>query len=230
MLVIVIGRGHGGTRIISSTLSQSNVYMGPTNDSGDMVPAKLMYEAVKMAGAYVSMVGENNWDFTKLILKEPPKEFEKLVNDYISPLKLSNNDKIGWKLPETLLAFPWIIKMFPEAYYIHWTRDPRDAVLKYHLTDRLSDFNIPSVKSYTANRIESWIYQRQLVDATPKPTNFIEIKFEDFVLRQDETLDSISNFIGVSLVKIPVIKERVGNYKQTNTAIPRIILDKYGYE
>ena len=37
MMVTVIGRGHGGTRAISHTLSQSGVYMGDTlNESGEI--------------------------------------------------------------------------------------------------------------------------------------------------------------------------------------------------
>ena len=26
----------------------------------------------------------------------------------------------GWKIPETTLAYPWIIRMFPDIKYIHW--------------------------------------------------------------------------------------------------------------
>ena len=40
-LVTIIGRGHGGTRAMSHTLSQSGVYMGNTlNGSGDLLPAR----------------------------------------------------------------------------------------------------------------------------------------------------------------------------------------------
>ena len=39
MMVTVIGRGHGGTRAISHTLSESGVFMGaPLNESGDLLP------------------------------------------------------------------------------------------------------------------------------------------------------------------------------------------------
>ena len=39
MMITVIGRGHGGTRAMSHTLSESGVYMGATlNGSGDLIP------------------------------------------------------------------------------------------------------------------------------------------------------------------------------------------------
>ena len=44
VLVTVIGRGHGGTRAISHTLSESGVYMGAElNKSGDLIPPDDMY-------------------------------------------------------------------------------------------------------------------------------------------------------------------------------------------
>ena len=66
-LITVIGRGHGGTRAMSHTLSQSGVYMGDTlNKSGDLLPPEAMYEACRVMAKYVTHKGGLEWDFSKL--------------------------------------------------------------------------------------------------------------------------------------------------------------------
>jgi hypothetical protein len=55
MLITVIGRGHGGTRAMSHTLSASGVDMGaPLNESGDLLPPDDMYEACRVPGAHLT--------------------------------------------------------------------------------------------------------------------------------------------------------------------------------
>jgi hypothetical protein len=41
----------------------------------------------------------------------------------------------------------------------------------------------------------------------------LTVRFEDFVLKQDETLQQLEQFLGFPLVKIPVKREAVGRYK-----------------
>ncbi len=250
-LIIVIGRGNGGTRLMSETLSKSGVYMGTTNESGDLVPAEDMYAAVKIAGSFVSMEGKHQWDFSKLIAAEPPAEFIHLVNKYLFDTIVTDNKNIGFKLPETLLALPFIFKMFPNAYYIFWTRDVRDTISGNHITDNLADFNIPCEintnqpskdsmpihplshliikpkRTIVDQRLESWIYQKQIVESIPRPDLFIDVKFEDFVLNQEETLNKISDFLSIPLVAIPVDQNQVGAYKNFGINIENSILDKY---
>jgi hypothetical protein len=51
------------------------------------------------------------------------------------------------------------------------------------------------------------------VKATPKPPHWIEIRFEDFVLRQEETLQKLEDFLGINLARIPVNREAVDRWK-----------------
>jgi hypothetical protein len=210
MLVIVIGRGHSGTRLISWALTKSGIYMGRTNESGDLVPAQKMYAAAKLAGEMVKRVDDMRWDISELLTSQPPILFRRCVELYTSCL---NGYKIrGWKLPETVLGLPWIIKMYPEAHYIYWTRDPWDALTGGHLTDKLSSFGVQSANypDILESRIESWSYQKQLMDETPQPEKTIHIKYEDFVLNQENELDRLSNFLGISVKAIPVVKTNIG--------------------
>ena len=52
-------------------------------------------------------------------------------------------------------------------------------------------------------RAISWKYQYELIKSTPKPKNWLSIRFEDFVLRQDETLTRLEAYLGFKIAKIP---------------------------
>ncbi|MGQ9455996.1 MAG: sulfotransferase family protein [Armatimonadota bacterium] len=216
MLISIIGRGHGGTRAISQTLVESGVYMGERlNASYDLVPADHMYEACRIMARYVEYKGELKWDFAKLHTVSIDPEFIRLVESYLSSVLSNSAERKGWKLPETTLVYPWIVRMFPDAYYIHWVRDPRDSILSRHLTDDLADFGIPYDRpdDERLRRAISWKYQRDIVKATPKPKNCILVRFEDFVLRQEETLSQLEKFLGIPLVRIPVDPRAVGRWR-----------------
>ncbi len=216
MLVTVIGRGHSGTRAISNTLSDSGIYMGtPLNKSWDLIPPEKMYEACRIFGNFVEYKGNLNWDFSRVLSMQPDKEFVRLIEEYLGSVLNSDAENKGWKIPETTLCYPWILKMFPEIYCIHWVRDPRDCILGSHVTDDLREFNI----DYTLTddpremRAISWKYQRELMKATPEPEKLIKIRFEDMVFEQDKTLKRLEDFLGMPMAKIPMRTDSVGRYK-----------------
>lgn len=216
MLVTVIGRGHGGTRAMSHTLSESGVYMGAEiNPSGDLVPAEELYEACRVMARNVMHLGGLNWDFSKLREMPIDPEFTRLVESYLSSVLSSDAENKGWKLPETTLIYPWIVRVFPEAYYIQWNRDPRDSILGAHLTDNLADFGVPyeHTDNLRLRRAISWKYQREIVKAAPPPARTIDVRFEDFVLDQDATLARVEQFLGIPLARIDVNPAAVGRYK-----------------
>ena len=67
-LITVIGRGHGGTRAMSHTLTASGVYMGSLlNTSGDLLPPQPMYDACRLIAKHVVWKGGLEWDFSQLI-------------------------------------------------------------------------------------------------------------------------------------------------------------------
>lgn len=216
MMVTVIGRGHSGTRSMSHTLSESGVYMGAClNVSGDLIPAEDMYEACRVMAKYVDYCGGLEWDFSRLHTMKIDPAFERLVSSFLSSVLNSDAPNKGWKLPETTLVYPWIVRMFPEIKYIHWVRDPRDCILGGHLTDDLNDFGIKYDKTDDTrkNRAISWKYQREIVKSTPAPAHEISVRFEDMVFSQDETLSRLEGFLGIPLAKIPMRPDSVGRYK-----------------
>lgn len=236
-LITIIGRGHSGTRAMSHTLSASGVFMGAEiNPSGDLIPAEPMYEAARIFARRVHWKGGLEWDFTDVLEGRMDPVFVDLVETYLKDVLACRDEQKGWKLPETTLIFPWIVRLFPQAAYILWVRDPRDCVLGAHLTDNLLDFGVayPETDDVRVRRAISWKYQYDLVRATPAPERCITVRFEDFVLRQDETLARLEAFLGFRLARIPVRPETVGRWRtDTGTHDFEFLLPamrEYGYD
>ena len=216
MMITVIGRGHSGTRAMSHTLTASGVFMGgKLNVSGDLIPAEDMYEACRVMAKYVDYKGGLEWDFSRLNTMPIDPAFPRLVESFLASVLSSPAEHRGWKLPETTLVYPWIVRMFPEIKYIHWVRDPRDCILNTHLTDDLSDFGVKYEKTddVRKNRAISWKYQREIVKHTPAPKDAMLVRFEDMVFSQDETLRRLEAFLGIPMAKIPMRADSVGRYK-----------------
>ncbi|MCA9836417.1 MAG: sulfotransferase [Trueperaceae bacterium] len=215
-LITVIGRGHSGTRAISHTLYASGVYMGRLlNASGDLVPPEAMYDACRIFANYVEHKGGLEWDFSRALETEPTPEFVDFIQKYLDSVLHDKSDNRGWKIPETTLCYPWIIRMFPEVKYIFWIRDPRDSILSRHATDDLGRFNVryPITDDERLRRAISWKYQYDLVKATPKPKHWIEVRFEDFVLNQEETLERLEDYLGIKLGRIIVRPDAIERWK-----------------
>ena len=216
MMTTVIGRGHSGTRAMSHTLSASGVYMGAQlNASGDLIPPQDMYEACRVMARHVIYLGRQRWDFAKLHTMPIDPAFQRLIESFLASVLRSDAPRKGWKIPETTLVYPWIVRLFPEVHYIYWVRDPRDCILGPHVTDDLSDFGIPYDKTddVRLRRAISWEYQMEIFKATPRPKNLITVRFEDFVLDQDRTLGRLEEYLGFPLARIPVKPETVGRWR-----------------
>lgn len=214
-MIIVIGRGHSGTRAISHTLYASGVYMGnQLNDSGDKLPPDDLYEACRVMARHVEWQGNLSWSFQRLHAMPIDPEFTTLVERFLADL-LRRGEPRGWKLPETTLVYPWIVRMFPEAHYIYLVRDPRDCIIGGHLTDDLRDFGVqyPATDDLRERRAISWKYQYELVKATAQPQRFLTVRFEDLVLRQEETVQQMESFLGLPLARIIVRQAPIGRWR-----------------
>jgi hypothetical protein len=163
----------------------------------------------------VTWKGGLEWDFAKVMAMDIPLEFTRLIRRYLKSVLESPAERAGWKIPETTLVFPWIARMYPDMKYIYWIRDPRDSILASHMTDNLNDFGIAyaPTDNLRLRRAISWNYQYELVKASPRPDNWLEVRFEDFVLDQDRALGKLESFLGIPLARIPVKTEAAGRYK-----------------
>jgi hypothetical protein len=165
--------------------------------------------------------------------------FEHLVKRYLR-LVLSRREPRGWKLPETTLIYPWIVRMFPDIDYIFWVRDPRDSILNAHLTDDLADFGVPYERPAEGDvhmrRAISWKYQRDIVRATPPPKRSISVRFEDFVLKNEEVSRRLEDFLGFPMGRIITRPDAVYRWKSSDVDFTRfgVLFDQeisdLGYE
>jgi hypothetical protein len=236
-LITVIGRGHSGTRAMSHTLYASGVYMGDTlNASGDLLPPQDMYAACRLIARHIPWRGGLEWDFGPVQAAPIPDEFRQLIERYLKSVLAGRAAHKGWKIPETTLCFPWIVRLFPEARYIFWVRNPRDCITGDHLTDDLRDFGIayPPTDDVHLRRAISWKYQDDLVAATPKPKHWIKIRLEDFVQHQERELLRLEAFLGIPLARIVVRQEPVGRHKRhPDQPFPDFLkpaMQEHGYE
>ena len=215
-LITVVGRGHSGTRAISHTLYGSGVFMGQTlNPSGDLVPPYDMYDACRIFARYVKWQGDLTWDFSEALTTEIPAEFTTRLERYLESVLKSKATHRGWKIPETTLLYPWLVRLYPDIKYIFWIRNPRDCILGAHKTDDLRDFGVqfPATDDPRLKRAISWKYQYDLVQATPKPEHWLEVRFEDFVLKQEETLEKLEAFLGLKLARVVTHPQALNRWK-----------------
>lgn len=221
---------------MSHTLSASGVYMGATlNVSGDLIPPWDMYEACRVMGRHVKHLGGVNWDFSALHGMPIDPEWTRLLESFLVSVLNSDAEHKGWKIPETTLVYPWIVRTFPDIKYIHWVRDPRDSILSSHPTDDLSVFHVKydATDNIREQRAISWKYQQEIYRSTPRPKHLLEVRFEDFVFKQDETLSRLEAFLGIPMAKIEVRPDSVGRWKtdpgEHNFPIFQDELKRYGY-
>lgn len=174
-----------------------------------------MYEACRILARHISYKGELCWDWSALHAMEIDPRFIDSIFDYLVTVNASPSLHKGWKIPEATLVLPWLVRLFPETRYIYLIRNPRDSILAPHMTDDLTAFGVPSPPTEDERlwRAISWKYQYDIVASTPKPKYWLEVRFEDFVLHQEETLSRLEKFLGIPLAKIVVRPESVGRYR-----------------
>jgi hypothetical protein len=219
-LVIIIGRGHSGTRVIGRLLYENGYVTGQINSCYDMIPPEEMYCAAKFFGEKVRLADRYEWDFN---VGETTLVFKELIMMYLSCLDGTSGPRY-FKLPETTLCYPWIVQMLPRAQFIHWVRDPRDAGA--HLTDDFRRWKIPvppdliqpwldmGVEPAAVRTAISCKYQWDLVESTPRPENFLRIRYEDFCADQPAELRRLEAYLGRQLQPVGVHTASIGRWRK----------------
>lgn len=223
--IVVLAKGHSGTRAIAKTLINSGVFMGRDhNGAWDKRPFRPIYDLARLAGSYVDRVGDQEWGFSRLYDEDIPEAAFRLLLEYTEDLAKHPSRVVGWKLPETVLATPWIMRIFLDRLTaIHWVRDPRDATLGEHGTDGLYRWGVDMGKASESrimwHRWASWKYQQDIVeDAIERwpdhPGRMLRVKAEDFNgRRRAEVKQRLSNALGLEAVLHSPAAHTVGQWR-----------------
>jgi hypothetical protein len=211
--VILLGRGGSGTRILSQLALANGVFIGnELNESQDSVEwVDAIYDlAVECIGSGVVAGSARDAHWRRRLREQACEILEKAGR---SPAGLW-----GWKLPETMLALPQIMRAFPRARIIHLVRHPvTSALRRTHVTSRMDNrvgcTALPA--SYKAcgfdpgviardaaylHNAASWKFQLGSVlgvlDAPESSTNVLQLRYEDVCAMPREGLDKVATFLG----------------------------------
>ncbi len=130
--VILLGRGGGGTRLVSLAAQDCGAFLGSDlNKSGDsleMVGA--VYRSVHRTFRY-----RDAWS-RGVIVRD-------LASAATHMLQAAGWPALwGFKLPECALILPHLANAFPRALYVHLDRDPRSTILRRPHMSALTDNQI----------------------------------------------------------------------------------------
>lgn len=211
--VILAGRGGSGTRLLSQLVHSGGVFLGSTLnvsfDSvewvGDLYPLAL--EALT-AGVPSDSSRDRAWR----------RRLQLRAAAILAKGNRSPTDSWGWKLPETILALPQVLRAFPGAQVVHLVRHPVSSALRRtHRTSRLNDpigryalpaayracdldpGSIPQDEPWFHN-IVSWTHQvRQAADAMEGLAGAgrgLVLRYEDFFMAPERVQGQLGALLG----------------------------------
>ncbi|GIX46476.1 MAG: hypothetical protein KatS3mg131_0687 [Candidatus Tectimicrobiota bacterium] len=198
--VVIMGRGHSGTRVLASLCTQLGVQLGtaPHLPAGD--PADRAFTRHLKALAYRHLG-------TPVVTARRLRRFQRAVYRYYRRLGQPQG-LWGWKFPETYLIAPYVARTFPLARYLHLVRDGRDVAFKRHLTDdparrlgrRLLAQQGALGLPHHLQAALSWAFQveqfRGFAMTLPRAQLF-EVRFETLCQHPAEVMTALGVFLGV---------------------------------
>lgn len=208
--IILLGRGGGGSRLLSLLCLDLGVFLGNhLNESGDSLELAIPIFLAIMA----KYRGRKPWQEERIIPILRSSTARMLLEAQLPPETLW-----GFKLPESLLILPELAGAFPKARFLHLVRDPVNTCLRRtHLTARLDNcigrLSLPLAYQHarrpredilTESSAEHMAYTtlHQLEEVAKhrlatEPDRFTQIRFEDLVARPTECLERVQAILGL---------------------------------
>lgn len=129
--------------------------------------------------------------------------------DFFKEIHLNlGGDTFIEKTPQHILKMNKLIKSFPNSYFIHIKRDPRDAFISGNTSN-----NIPQAK----NSVKYFSYWNSCIFSCEKQKEInsqfklYELKYEDFVCKPDFFIDEIIKFCDLKKTKSLIKDDPRGN-------------------
>lgn len=203
--VVLLGRGHSGTRVLAWMCVHLGVKLGTSSPHVEGDPDDVTFtNKIKALAAH-------NLDVTSPAqVREPAlRRFKAAVSKYYAGLG-NPSGMWGWKFPETYLIGPYVARTFPRARYLHLVRDGRDVAFKRHLTDNprhrvgralLTACNALGLSDHL-RAAASWAYQVDRFDAFRDhlpASGVFDIRFEDLCSAPTQSAERLSAFLGAPM-------------------------------
>lgn len=201
--VVLMGRGHSGTRVLAWICTHLGIHLGThtdreTGDSNDLVFTR---QIKKIA---IRNIGNHRVDQVR---SRDLARFQKAVyRHYIAQGR--PEPPWGWKFPETYLIAPCVHLTFPRARYLHLVRDGRDLAFKHHLTDdprrtlgRRLLKHIGAIEDPPhLQAARSWAFQVETYAAFRDDTPGLrvhDLRFEDLIRDPIPSVESVCRFLDI---------------------------------
>lgn len=208
--VVIMTRGHSGSRVLAWALQHAGVALGaiPEKKTGDIQDRRFTRRIKRIAIARLKGADTDRATAVQaasLLRKAVPCKRWIAENNPQHDLA-----QWGWKFPETCLIGPVVERAFPNARYIHLIRDGRDLAFKEHLTD---DATRPLGKALLTaagalndpphlRAAKSWALQertlREFFQTLPDD-RVHRVRFEEMVAEPTRTVARCCDFLGLSM-------------------------------
>jgi hypothetical protein len=220
--VVIMGRGHSGTRVLAWALEELGVRLGTLaeKDTGDAQDRRFTRCIKRLARAALRRTATapptafETWRFARAA-----QRFRSWIDEH-APANADPAQAWGWKFPETYLIGPLIETVFPRARYVHMVRDGRDLAFKAHLTDDadrvLGRALLSAVGALEApHHVQaalSWDFQVRRFDelAASLGSRCLRLRFEDLCADPEHAMEGVAEFL-----KLPMT-ERCRDYLRSN--------------
>lgn len=211
--ITTLTMGGSGSTHLAMVLCNSGVFMGDNcrkiDGNQGWCSKQDIINAAKFVGDHVVYKGDYKWNFDKLFSEDPPSECVDIIENYISDLKSSDKEIVGWKVPGTFSLFPWLFKIIPNIKIILNIKDPRDLVFKLNHNNLFFD------RSQIIYGDEECPYKRSAMvwkcayDLAIQTINIYSeqiliVRTEDMIFEQNKTLERISDFLNIEIHDLPV--------------------------
>ena len=121
--------------------------------------------------------------------------------------------------PDNLLYMPWIKEELPDALFIHMIRDGRDVAVSMNKEGWIRPFPWDRKRSLLVAALHwQWKVTRGRQLGRRVLPDYLEVRFEDLVTRNRETLVEIGNFIGHDLDYDRIRNTAIGTLSDANSS------------
>lgn len=206
-MLFILGKGRSGTSLLQNMLDAHPAIIGPQESKFAVLLYPLFSDIKKWKKSDILL-------FVKCLYMEPlfanlwHIDKDELTNKLLSVMDLADysilckivyyqfrKDKenvllISDKNPQYVLFIDTLLKIFPEARFVHIVREPRDNIYSHIVS--FNDKN-PIFRAY------QWLEFNKIIERKKAilPGRFFSVKYENLVSNPEIVMRSLSEFLGI---------------------------------